>query len=264
MHPLVQIAIVAAGAYGFFVLYALLVADRVIFRALPPSYRDGPRVSKITADDGTAITALHLRPVGERRGIVLFLHGNAEDLRGILPRLEEFPRRGHAVLAIDYRGYGTTPGRANEANVVADSAAALRHLCAVEGVEPREVILYGRSMGGGPAVVLAARERVGALILDGAFMSAFRVVTRVPILPCDRFPNIERLPGVRCPTLIIHGTADRTVPFSHAQRLLAVALPGTAHLRVEGAGHNDLVEVAGEAYWEAIDRLAARLKSPAV
>jgi fermentation-respiration switch protein FrsA (DUF1100 family) len=256
MHPLVEFLIVVVGAYGFFVAYALLAADRVIFRARRPSYRDGPRVSKVAADDGTPITALHLRPEGERRGVVLFLHGNAEDLGDLLPRLEEFQRRGFSVLAIDYRGYGTTPGRANETNVVADAAAALRHLCAVEDVEAREVILYGRSMGGGPAVVLATRERVGALILDGAFTSAFRVVTRVPILPCDRFPNVDRLPAVRCPLLIVHGTTDRTVPFSHGLRLLAAAPPGTAHLWVEGAGHNDLVEVAGEAYWEALAELA--------
>lgn len=257
MPSLVEILIIAFATYGFFVAFALLAADWVIFRARRPGYRDGARITKIQADDGVLISALHLRPHGERRGIVLFLHGNAEDLGDLLPRLEQFQSRGYSVLAIDYRGYGTTPGRPDETNVVADSAVALRHLCAVEGVAPSDVLLYGRSMGGGPAVVLATRERVGALILDGAFTSAFRVVTRVAILPCDRFPNIDRISAVRCPLLIIHGTTDRTVPFAHGRRLLAAAPPGTAHLWVDGAGHNDLVEVAGETYWEAIGRVAA-------
>lgn len=259
MHPLVEILIVVAGAYGFFVAFALLSADRVIFRARRPSYRDGARISKITADDGTVISALHLR-VDRPVGIVLFLHGNAEDLGDLLPRLEAMQARGYSVLAIDYRGYGTTPGRADEANVVADSAAALRHLCAAEDVTPADVIVYGRSMGGGPGVVLATRQRVGALVLDGAFTSAFRVVTRVPILPCDRFPNVARLPQVDCPILIIHGTADETVPFAHGERLRQAAGGRARHLWVEGAGHNDLIEVAGEAYWEALARLADEVR----
>jgi len=261
MHPLVEIVIIAAATYAFFVAFALLAADRVIFRARRPSYRDGVRISKIPAEDGTPLSALHLRPSAAepRRGVVLFLHGNAEDLGDILPRLEEFQGRGYAVLGIDYRGYGTSPGTPREAGVVADAAAALRRLCELEQVSPREVILYGRSMGAGPAVALAAREPVGGLVLDGAFTSAFRVVTRVPILPGDRFPNIERLPRVRCPILVIHGTRDETVPFSHGRRLLAAAPPGADHLWVEGAGHNDLVEIAGEAYWEALARLATKV-----
>jgi len=262
MHPLVEILVIIVGAYAFLVVFALVSADCVIFRARRPGYRDGARISKITADDGTAITALHLR-AEQPVGAVLFLHGNAEDLGDLLPRLEAMQARGYSVLAIDYRGYGTTPGRANEANVVADSAAALRHLCAAEGIAPADVIIYGRSMGGGPGVVLASRQRVGALVLDGAFTSAFRVVTRVPILPRDRFPNVARLPAVRCPVLVIHGTRDQTVPWSHGRRLFQVAPPGSTHLWVDGAGHNDLIEVAGETYWNALAGLAAEVGAAA-
>lgn len=257
MHPLAEIAIILGGTYLHFLAFALRAADRVIFRCGRSTYRDGPRISKITADDGTRLSALHLR-AAERRGVVLFLHGNAEDLGDILGRLEAFRERGYSVLAIDYRGYGTTPGLPSEANVIADARVALRHLCVLEAVAPRDVIIYGRSMGGGPGVVLAVEEGAGALILDGAFTSAFRVVTRVPLLPGDRFRNLARLPALRCPVLVIHGTRDRTVPFSHGRRL-ARAARGATHLWVEGAGHNDLVEMAGEMYWQAIDAQVAKV-----
>jgi fermentation-respiration switch protein FrsA (DUF1100 family) len=117
-------------------------------------------------------------------------------------------------------------------------------------------------MGGGPAVELAQRDSVGAIVLEGAFMSAFRVVTGIPILPCDRFRNLPKVPRVRCPVLVIHGIDDRTVPFRHGRRLLRAAQSGSAHLWVAGAGHNNVVEVAGEAYWEALARLVATVGLP--
>lgn len=255
MHPLIEIGIIVAGAYAFFALFALLAADQVIFRPPRASYRDAARITKFRGDDGAVLSALHLR-AEPRRAVMLFLHGNAEDLGDILPRLEELRRNGYSVLSFDYRGYGTSPGRPSEANVIDDAAAALRHLCVVENVAPSQVILYGRSMGAGPGVVLAACERVGGLVLDGAFTSAFRIVTRIRLLPWDRFRNLERLASVRCPVLIVHGTRDRTVPFTHGLRLLAAAPSGARHLWVDGAGHNHVIEVAGEAYWRALGALA--------
>lgn len=258
MRLLIEIGAVIAGAYAHFLVFAHLAADRIVFRARCSSYRDGSRVSRICGDDGTRLTAVHL-PAEKPRASVLYLHGNAEDLGDILPRLEALQRHGYSVLAFDYRGYGTSPGMASEATVVADAAAALRHLCTLDDVSPREVILYGRSLGGGPGVVLAARTRVGGLVLDGAFTSAFRVVTRVPVVPFDRFRNLTRLPAVSCPVLVIHGTQDETVPFTHGERLFRAAPAGSAHLWVEGAGHNNVVEVAGDAYWQALASLAARI-----
>ncbi len=260
MHPLIEAAAIAASAYAFFVLFALRSADRMIFRSRRPTYRDGARITKVRADDGVLLSALHLRAEA-RRGTILFLHGNAEDLGDVLPRLEELQRHGYSVLGFDYRGYGTSPGAPSERVVIADAAAALRHLCAVEAVAAHQVILYGRSLGAGPGVVLAARERVGGLVLDGAFTSAFRVVTRVRLLPWDRFRNLESLPKVQCPVLVIHGTQDQTVPFNHGQRLLAAAPAGAQHLWVEGAGHNNVIATAGDAYWRALDELAATVAS---
>jgi hypothetical protein len=58
--------------------------------------------------------------------------------------------------------------------------------------------------------------------------------------------------------LVIHGTADQTIPFSHGQKLFAAAPEPKYRLWVQGAEHNDLMETAGEAYWQALDRFLAR------
>jgi pimeloyl-ACP methyl ester carboxylesterase len=255
MTTLLTVLLVVFGAYAFMALFALATADAFIFRPRVSSYRDGGRIVRIPAADGTPLAALHLR-ASDPIATVLYLHGNAEDLGDILPHLEKMQRHGFDVLAFDYRGYGLTPGRPSEAALHADAWAVFRHLVDVIGVSESSVLLYGRSLGGGPATELATRAEVRGLVLDGAFMSAFRVVTRLPVLPGDRFRNLVRIRNVRCPVLVLHGTLDRVTSVDHGRALFAAAPEPKRHLWVEGAGHNDLVDRAGEAYWETLTAFA--------
>ncbi|HET7535955.1 MAG TPA: alpha/beta hydrolase, partial [Candidatus Didemnitutus sp.] len=114
------------------------------------------------------------------------------------------------------------------------------------------VILYGRSLGGGPATDLAAKEPVAGLVLESAFTSVFRVMTRWPLLPGDQFCNAKKLPSVKCPVLVMHGRLDEVIPFHHGETLLAAAPGKKSHLWVDGAGHNNLLAIAGDAYWQAL------------
>jgi abhydrolase domain-containing protein 17 len=120
-------------------------------------------------------------------------------------------------------------------------------------------VILGFSVGGGPAVDLAAREPVGGLILIAPFVSAYRVMTTWSLLPGDKFTNLEKIGRVRCPVLIMHGTADEMIPLWHGQRLFEAAPEPKRHLWVEGAGHGDVWEVAGDRYWEAIESFTRSL-----
>lgn len=109
----------------------------------------------------------------------------------------------------------------------------------------REVILYGQSVGSGPSCYLASQKSVAGLILHSPFLSGLRVITPSRLLACfDIFPNIQRIPRVRCPVFIIHGREDREVGFAHGQQLFEkVPVP----LRVEPwwvpeRGHNDVLQ----------------------
>src|SRR5690606_30461216 len=94
---------------------------------------------------------------------------------------------------------------------------------------PERIILLGRSVGAGPATQLAAREPVGGLVVESAFTSAFRVLTRVRLLPFDRFDNLKHIRHARCPVLVIHGAEDDIIPPSHGRRLFAAAPEPRAH-----------------------------------
>jgi len=93
---------------------------------------------------------------------------------------------------------------------------------------------------------------VAAAILQGAFITAFRVLTRVPLLPFDKFDNLKKIGLLKSPLLMIHGTADNIIPYWHGQKLYDEAKVSKQFYSVKNAGHNDIVMVAGEEYWDTI------------
>lgn len=136
-------------------------------------------------------------------------------------------------------GYGCSEGRASEKNLYADIAAALQALKTRYGVLEEQVILYGQSIGTVPSVDLAsASPAVAGLVLHSPLMSGLRVacggVQRTWC--CDAFPSIEKIPRVKCPTLVIHGTEDDVIDFSHGLTLYENCPSSVEPLWVAGAG----------------------------
>lgn len=252
------VVIVWIGATAF----AWLAADAMIFLPPPPSYRaDAPGVQLVDTDDGAQIATLFL-PHPAARYTLLYSHGNAEDLGHIAPVLGLLRDAGFAVLAYDYRGYGASGRkRPSVAGASHDARAAYRHATQTLGIDPSRLILHGRSIGAAPAIGLAAAEPVAGLVVESAFVSAYRVLTRIPLIPFDRFDNLARIPSVRCPVLVIHGRRDEIVPFWHGERLLRAAPEPRQAWWVDGAGHNDLVAVAGAEYPQRLRQFADALRA---
>lgn len=238
---------------------AMTLSERLIF--LPPaaSYRDRPDTLKLRTADGTIISAVYL-PQPHAAMHLLFSHGNAEDLGYVRPDLDRLHRMGFAVLAYDYRGYGTSQGTPSEKGSYLDIDAAWEHLTRTMGLPARRIVAYGRSLGGGPSVELAWRRELGGLVLEGTFVTAFRVVTRIPLLPVDRFRNIDKLPRVRCPVLIMHGTADPVVDYWHGEALYRAANEPKQLWTVQGGGHLDLMDFPG--YEQTLRSFVERLPAP--
>lgn len=237
--------------YSFFALYVFFMADRMMFVPQPVSYELTPDLIAITTPNAQTIRAIHHQNP-DATHTILYSHGNAEDLGDIAPVLDILYAAGFSVFAYDYRGYGHSEGRPSETNANADIATAYAYLTETVGIPPQQIILFGRSIGGGPSVELARQQPIGGLILESTFTQAFRTVVPFPLLPFDKFRNIAKIGNVNAPILIIHGTADEAIPFSHGQQLYAAAPEPKRSLWVEGAGHNDLVWVAGEKYLETL------------
>jgi abhydrolase domain-containing protein 17 len=237
--------------YTFFALYVFFRADSMIFLPQPATYQDTKDILKIPVTNTERLSAVYL-PQAQATYTLLYIHGNAEDLGDIRPMLDRLYSWGFSVFAYDYRGYGTSDGIPNERNAYQDVDAAYRYLTQQLKIPPERIILYGRSVGGGSATDLASRQAVAGLILESTFTSAFRVVVPFPLLPFDKFSNLEKLSKVRCPVLVMHGQADQTIPLQHGQRLYAAASEPKLSLWVAEAGHNDFTWVAGDRHRQAL------------
>jgi abhydrolase domain-containing protein 17 len=135
---------------------------------------------------------------------------------------------------------------------VDDSGFKVRFPCQQLKIPPQQIIVYGRSLGGGSATELATRHLFAGLILESTFTSTFRVITPFPLLPFDKFSNLNKLSKVHCPILIMHGRSDRTISIQHGQVLYQAALEPKMSLWISEAGHDDLAEVAGRRYQTAL------------
>lgn len=241
----------AAGAYGLLCLFGCSVADSMIFPAPRPSYDASfPGLVRIpsASKDSPDVTGLWIPRAGAKTAI-LYLHGNGEDLghvAGTLGRIGELT--DCSVLGIDYPGYGLTGGEASEDGCYAATEGAFARLQTEFGYKPEAVVVLGRSLGTGPAVDLATKHTPKGLILIAPYTSTFRVVTKVRLLPVDRFNNIGKIDAVRCPLLIIHGDRDEVIPFSHGEALFEAAENASPKrfLRIPGGYHNR--DMPGEAH----------------
>lgn len=241
--------------YAFLCFYAFFFSERLIFQPPPSSQIDSAQVIKVSSVDGAKISAVHF-PNPQAKYTILYSHGNAEDLGGILWVLREIRDRGFAVFAYDYQGYGTSQGKPSEYNAYGDIEAAYNYLTQQLGVPAKQIIVYGRSVGGGPTIDLASRQIVAGLVVESSFVSAFRVLTKIPILPFDRFVNIDKIAKVRSPVLVIHGKGDQVVPFWHGEQLFAAAKEPKLNFWVDRADHNDLMDVAGDRYAKTLRKFA--------
>ena len=247
--------LVPVGIYLILLILATFFSEQLIFLPQPPGYRDSAAILKLTSPDGAKISAIYLaNPAATFT--VLFSHGNAEDIGYVAPLLEKIRDAGFSIFAYDYQGYGTSEGKPTEQHAYDDEDAAYNYLVQVVHIQPNRIIAFGRSVGTGPATDLASHRPVAGLILQSPFTSAFRVMTRVSILPFDRFNNLRKITSLRCPVLIIHGTQDTVINISHGRALFAAANEPKQSLWVEGANHNDLEIVAGSRYADSLAAFA--------
>lgn len=255
---LCRLLILFGIAYVLLAVGAHFLSRSMIFPRPPVKYSLGPDYIQLTAADGTKIAARHW-PNPKAKFTLLYLHGNYEDLGSVSEYLPQFVAQGYAVFAFDYRGYGHSQGFASEANAVADAGLALDYLHTKLGVPPERVVIFGYSLGSGPGVELALRRRVAGLILQGAFVSTYRVMTKIPVLLGDKFVNLAKAPELELPVFVIHGTADGTIPFWHGEKLYEAVTARKQKLFVEGGPHTGLADFTGPRYWDELKKFTDSL-----
>ena len=162
--------------------------------------------------------------------ILMYFHGNAEDIGLCAPSLVKFSRQLKChVICVEYPGYGVCQAEEKSASEIKRRAFSLfMYLTKVFKYKQEDVFIYGFSIGSGPAIELASRVKPGMLVCQSAYTSIKGVARDVLFLPFyflfwllikERFDSISRIQHVTCPILLIHGKLDNIINFHHSEAL---------------------------------------------
>jgi fermentation-respiration switch protein FrsA (DUF1100 family) len=237
---------------------------------------------EFAAADGVRLHGWFLPAQAPRRGSILFLHGNAQNISTHIASVAWLPAEGFDVLLFDYRGYGRSEGSPSLPGLHRDFAAALQALLARPEVDPGRVVVFGQSLGASLAITALAaaprRQQVRALIVEGAFTS-YRALAReklagfwltwpvqapLALTIDDRYRPVDVIGELTpLPLLIVHGEADQVVPPDHAVALYEAARPPKTLWLVPGAGHIAAFTTPANRA-ELVDYLTRTLTSPDV
>ncbi len=221
----------------------------------------------VTANErihGWFFPADHCDP-GATRPVVLFCHGNAGNISHRLETAEFLLDLGVDVLLFDYRGYGGSDGSPSESNAYADAEACYRWLTDEKSYDPKQIVIFGRSLGGAVAADLALRHPCRGLILESTLTSVADMAERVFPLPLVRhlvryrFNTADKVGRVSCPILVTHSPADELVPYAMGRRLFDIAREPKHFLPLRG-GHNEREYLDDAVYRETLCRF---LQQPA-
>jgi fermentation-respiration switch protein FrsA (DUF1100 family) len=209
---------------------------------------------EIVAGDGVRLRGWIVPARVEAAPTVIYFGGNAEEVSGTLADAR-WPRDWTRV-AINYRGYGESEGTPGEAALVADARALYDALARRADVDRARIVVFGRSLGTGVAVALAATRPVAGAILVSPYDSLAAVGRmHYPVLPVSlllrhRFDSLALADAMRVPLLAIVATNDRIIPPERSRALYDRWGGPKRWVAVDGADHNDLS--AHDAYWRPV------------
>ncbi len=223
----------------------------------PERYRLAYEDVELVTGDGIRLHGWFV-PSDNARGTLLFFHGNAGNISHRLDSIVIFHRLNLNVFIIDYRGYGQSDGEVTEAGTYLDAEAAWNYLVETRGIDPGEIVVFGRSLGGSIAAWLAQQRHPAGLILESTFSSVPSMAQRLyPFLPVKwlaRFSYDTRayVSRITSPVLVMHSPQDDIIPYAEGRLVFDAAPADKQFLDIRG-GHNDGFLAAGQAYIDGID-----------
>lgn len=240
----------AVAPVGYAVAMGLISAfsSRLMYPA--PRERAEPVVAhgavlRIAGPGGRTVHVLHV-PAPDGEPTIVHFHGNGEALVDQAGLATRFHENGVGFYAVEYPGYGLSSEAApSERAIYEDAESALEHLGGALHVPASSVVLEGQSLGTGVAVEMARRGHGSRLVLISPYTSMLDMARLlVPFLPVgllvrDRYETVTKAPGIRIPTLIVHGTRDEIIPVAMGRQLSGL-FPDARLRLLEGAHHNDV------------------------
>jgi fermentation-respiration switch protein FrsA (DUF1100 family) len=252
-----QAARVVLIVYLLVLLVMMLLETRLVYPIPPVDASDWHPTSfkyedvSFDSADGTKLHGWFVAHPNPTQAI-LYCHGNGKDVSSLGEFATMLSKTLRAsVFVFDYRGYGLSEGRPSETGCIADGDSAQHWLAERMHIQPKDIILIGRSLGSAVAIALAADNGARALVIENAFPTMTDVAAwHHPWLPvrwvmANRYDNSTRIQRYHGPVLQSHGTRDEFIPLAFARRLFDTAPSGHKRwLEFPGAKHNSTLPAA--------------------
>ena len=183
---------------------------------------------KIPTSDNLLLNGwFHKKDIKNYKTIIYF-HGNAGTLENRIHKLNHFQDMNINFLIIAWRGFSGNNGKPSELGLYEDGKSAIDWLIK-KGIDEKNLILYGESLGTGVATHLAQNKSFAGVILETPFTSmieaakVFYPYIPIKLLLKDKFENYKKIKNINSPILVMHGEEDKIVPFSMGKKIYEMA-----------------------------------------
>ena len=183
---------------------------------------------KITTEDKIDLIGWFYNKDLEKFKTILFFHGNAGSLENRTYKLNHFKDLNVNFLIIAWRGFSGNKGNPNEMGLYEDAESAIKWL-KMKGVNEKNIILYGESLGTGVVVEVAQNQNYAGVILESPFTSMVNMGKKyypffpVSLLLKDKFESYKKINNISVPILIMHGKVDKIVPYDMGKKMYELA-----------------------------------------
>ncbi len=187
------------------------------------------------------------------KGVVLFSHGNAGNIADRLESVNIFRKLGLSVLVYDYGGYGKSSGKSSEERCCNDALSMWEYLINKKGYSPKNIVLFGRSLGGAVTADLATKVSCAGVILESTFLSTVDVARDLFSWFPERFARgnefytKRKIRNIKVPVLVIHSPQDTVVKYYHGKKIFELLECEKEFLEIMG-DHNEGFIITGDKY----------------
>jgi len=192
-----------------------------------------------------------------RRGVLLYFHGNKNNVEHYARFVTAFTQHGYEVWMPDYPGYGKSTGELTEEKLYSIAYEVQKMATLRYGAD--RIIVYGKSLGTALAAYAASVQKNKLLILETPYYSipslfkSYAFMYPASMMSKYKLPTYSFLSEVQSPVTIFHGTGDWVVPYRSGSQLKKHLKEGDQFIQIPEGSHNNLSE--SPIYQRAIDSL---------
>jgi len=244
----IKIIVFAYAAIGITLFYLqeyLLFHPEKLDSGYPYKFEQPFTETNIAFNETDTMNLVQFLPADStRKGVVLYYHGNKQNIGRYAKFVNVFTKLGYEVWMEDYPGFGKSTGRRSEKKLY-EQAMAVYKLAAGK-YHNDSIIIYGKSLGTGIASYVASRTSCSRLILETPYYSipdlfgCYAFIYPTQQMSTYKIPTYQYLQDVKYPITIFHGTSDGVIPYRCAEKLKKVLKPGDEFITIEGGTHHNL------------------------